>query len=212
MYTIGIVGFFDRLPPSPPREPRPRSLRLPWLRPPTVSPGVVADTIVLAHTAEAAVIISGILGYPNGFAFTVNAVLRDDDGFERILGPGMHFPWGRVDEMPPAEFLRLGVVFCGGQTATNLGPPTFLSRSEPAGPVLMPDGGGGGGHNYDMRYWMWPLPPPGQVTFVCQWPAVGIPESHGHIAAEVILQAAARAVILWPDDGSDQRAGSTAPE
>jgi hypothetical protein len=51
-----------------------------------------------------------------------------------------------------------------------------------------------------MRYWIWPLPPAGPVTFVCQWPALGIPESRADVDAELILDAAARAVQLWPED------------
>src|SRR2546430_3515945 len=73
--------------------------------------------------------------------------------------------------------------------------------AEPTGPVLFPDGGGGGGRRYDMRYWVWPLPPPGPVAFVCEWPAFGIPESRAELDARPILDAAARALGLWPEDG-----------
>jgi hypothetical protein len=51
-----------------------------------------------------------------------------------------------------------------------------------------------------MRYWVWPLPPAGPVTFICQWSALGIEESRGEIDARLILDAAGRAVQLWPQD------------
>ena len=71
--------------------------------------------------------------------------------------------------------------------------------------MLFPDGGGGGGRRYDMRYWVWPLPPPGPVAFVCEWPAFGIPESRAELDARLILDAAARAVESWPEDGDPAR-------
>jgi hypothetical protein len=51
-----------------------------------------------------------------------------------------------------------------------------------------------------MRYWVWPLPPPGPVEFVCEWPLHGIAESRGALDAQLIVDAAARAIPLWPDD------------
>jgi hypothetical protein len=51
-----------------------------------------------------------------------------------------------------------------------------------------------------MSYWVWPLPPPGPVTFVCEWPAHGIGESRADVDARLIREAAVRAVPLWPDD------------
>jgi hypothetical protein len=77
----------------------------------------------------------------------------------------------------PAEFLRLGVQFADGSVATH------LDRS----PFRRPDA--------------WPLPPPGPVGFICQWPAQGIAESRVEIDARLILAAAARAVDLWTEDG-----------
>src|SRR5256885_6760927 len=56
-----------------------------------------------------------------------------------------------------------------------------------------------------LRYWVWPLPPPGPVAFVCEWPAFGIPESRAELHARLILDAAARAVELWPEDGDPAR-------
>ncbi len=48
--------------------------------------------------------------------------------------------------------------------------------------------------------WLWPLPPPGPLTFVCAWPAEGVEETHAQIDGAEILAASARAVELWPDD------------
>jgi hypothetical protein len=35
----------------------------------------------------------------------------------------------------------------------------------------------GGGHlHQDRSYWVWPLPPVGPLTFMCEWAAFDIPE------------------------------------
>jgi hypothetical protein len=52
----------------------------------------------------------------------------------------------------------------------------------------------------DMEHWVWPLPPAGPFAFVCEWPSRGIAESRAEIDAGLILEAAGRAVTLWPDD------------
>ena len=36
------------------------------------------------------------------------------------------------------------------------------------------------------------------MTFVCAWPALGIPESQAEIDAEIIRQGAAEAFDPWP--------------
>ena len=42
------------------------------------------------------------------------------------------------------------------------------------GPLLMLRGGGGGGKRYNFTYWVWPLPPEGKLTFLCEWRTRGL--------------------------------------
>jgi hypothetical protein len=195
------MSFFDRLPPAPPPEPEPP--RPVWTKPEAALAGVVAEELLLARTDDAAIAITGLLAYHTGFEFILGAVLRREDRRGLMFDPGLHHWSGRHDDEPlPAEFLRMGVQFADAGVATNLGRPPFPPPdAEPAGPLLLPEGGGGGGRRYDIRYWVWPLPPPGSVAFVCQWPAHGIPESRVEIDAQLILDAATRAIDLWPEDG-----------
>jgi len=44
------------------------------------------------------------------------------------------------------------------------------------------------------------LPPPGPLAFVCEWPTRHIPETRAEIDASLVLEAAARAVAIWPDE------------
>lgn len=196
------MNFFDRFPPPDRPEPEPAEGSVPrWAKPQATLGAVVGPEVVLARTDDAAVGLGGLVAYPNGFSFTITAFLRRDDR----RGRGFHLSFHRDffdDESPGPEFLRVGVQFADGGAATNLaGFPHFAAGAEPAGPLLMTDGGGGSGRRYEMSFWMWPLPPDGPVTFVCEWPARGIAESRTEVDARLIRDAAARAVPLWSDAG-----------
>jgi hypothetical protein len=68
---------------------------------------------------------------------------------------------------------------------------------EPAGPILRTFLGGGGPRSSFWRWWAWPLPPAGPMEFVCEWPALGIPETRAGLDAQLILDAAGRKIRLW---------------
>ncbi|MFG1650624.1 hypothetical protein ACGFIE_11885 [Micromonospora sp. NPDC049275] len=193
------MGFFERqvaaseVEPEPIREPRPA-----WMKPEAVIPGVVAESHVLVHTDRVAVAISGLLAYPAGFEFSVTAVLRTPD---RRVDLMHHHRVGYWAGQPvPADFLRVGVQFADGSTVTNMDrrSPTPLD-AEPPGRLLFPGNAESDARRHEAHYWVWPLPPSGPVTFVCEWPAYDMPESRLEVDGQVILDAAARAVRLWPD-------------
>ncbi|HZC28844.1 MAG TPA: hypothetical protein VE269_03810, partial [Gaiellaceae bacterium] len=68
-------------------------------------------------------------------------------------------------------------------------------------PVLIERGGGGAATRYDQAYWLWPLPPPGTLGFVAEWPSEGIPLTRVEVDAKTILDASARATVLWEPMG-----------
>jgi hypothetical protein len=68
---------------------------------------------------------------------------------------------------------------------------------------MFPLGGGGGGGRWSHANWVWPLPPPGPLTFVCEWPGLDIPLTRVAMDAERIRDAGGRAELLWPDAGTD---------
>jgi hypothetical protein len=72
--------------------------------------------------------------------------------------------------------------------------PTPTTDRPPDPPLLYQSvSGPDGGH-----VWLWGLPPPGPLTFACQWPTEQIPPSQAELDAGLVLAAAARARILWP--------------
>jgi hypothetical protein len=74
----------------------------------------------------------------------------------------------------------------------------FDPPPEPEPALFGPPSRRGGG--WHASQWVWPLPPPGPVAFVCEWPVAGIPESRAEIDAQVILDAASRAQVIFSDD------------
>ena len=92
--------------------------------------------------------------------------------------------------MLPPQLLRICVQFADGRTATNIG-----GHDRPVGgPGMWPlrggGGGGGGESRFHQGYWISPLPPPGPVNLVCEWPAVEIPVMRQEIDAQLIRDAA----------------------
>src|SRR5262249_41204420 len=134
------------------------------------------------------------------FEFHLTAMLRRPERPRRGAPPRWHLhQWIEPGEELPEEFLRFGVQFADERAATNLGNRPFpLPQADPDHPLLVPNSGGGDDQRYDQQFWVWPLPPPGPLTFVCEWPAFGIPETREEIDAQLVLDAATRSIELWP--------------
>jgi hypothetical protein len=174
-------------------------------------PGVTPVGLVLGRTEELAVGITAVEAYTGGFSFKLAVRLRT----ERVGGLGHRLyeliaGHSHPDAEPPAadERLLLGLEYADGRVATNINPMPW-----PADPragelaedevMLAQSEGGGGGRSFDQGYWVTPLPPPGPLAFVCAWPVLGIAESRTTVDAALIIEAAARAQVLWtwqPDE------------
>jgi hypothetical protein len=175
-----------------------------WIEPPADTvPGVVPVERILARTPQRAIGLTGLRAYPTGFACTLHLRLR-----QIIPGEQSFFGTGMFDmlELDPAGelahyYLRVGVGFADGRKATNLQRHRdFENGSPPDPPVLRLFRWEG----YDLLaqevdLWVYGLPPPEPVAFVCEWPARGIPETRVELDARLVLEAAARAVPIWPD-------------
>jgi hypothetical protein len=201
------MSFFEPPPGTPASVFRAVAVSPPaWLGPPhRVLPGIAPAELIIARTEETVVAIAGIQAYPEGFVFTLSLRLRTLSVREEQQFPYLLDRAAVEGDALPDEFLRFGVQFADGRKATNLDRPAYDPEGPaPDRPVLHQHGGGGGGSAWDMEHWVWPLPPAGPFAFVCAWPSRGIAESRAEIDAGVILQAAGRAVTLWPDDWHDR--------
>lgn len=214
---------------EPPPDPWPEQAAPvnppPWTGRPQGQPlGAVVDGLLLARSERAALYIDYIDAYPEGFELEIRAstsvayheLAREGDG----SGPdvfGRHWPMvgERRDVLPP-QLLRVGVQFADGRIATSIG-----GHDRPVGgPVMdaLRGGGGGGGRESRFRqgYWISPLPPPGAVAVVCEWPVLGIPVVRQEIDARLIGDAAGKARAMFGDghqvlkDGRAWRLGTNA--
>src|SRR3954454_12842833 len=183
------MSFFGEAEPAPAPAP---SYRMPeWIGPPeNVIPATVALDVILVRRPDLAVWVADALVFPSGLSFGIN-IQRRDESDERSLFFGAPDPDG------PRFGLRLGdgrkvIVRHLGEMKPWL--------HQPRDPVLRPRGGSGTGRLSRADMWLWPLPPPGELTFVCAWRGEGVEETSASIESGPILAAAARAVEMWPDD------------
>jgi hypothetical protein len=189
------MRFFRRAPGPPPRRPRLQTSEPdPWDPPQTEFPGIVPiNTLLFDRSERAAIAITGMSAYPNGFEFSVT----------RLIQPGT--PGWDEDPVPSARGepfaahrpFDISVQLSDGRTVVSGRPQ---GDCEPTEPFLRPRGGGGTSHYNQSRWWAWPLPPSGPLKFICQWPTLGITETRVSMDAQLILDAARRSVQLWPTD------------
>jgi hypothetical protein len=174
----------------------PSGYRIPsWLRPPDgMVPGIVPVELLLGRTDTHALLITDLRAYPTGVDFALTARRH----------PGQ--PHQRRDPRRPHRFayhdLRLELRFADGRnpsTDSRRWPRTFETE-EPDPPFLYCHGAGGSERGWRSRHWLWGLPPPGPLAFVCQWPPGRIPrlDVEVEIDAGLVLEAAGRAASVWP--------------
>jgi len=196
------MSFFDDMPATEP-EPEPR-IRHPWDLPDAELPGnVLVDTLPLGRTDRAAVAVTGISAYSAGFEIFLTARFRP----ERVMASGAQRPGAALARMEDPRAIRRSLRFGlqlsdGRKVIGEHGGPGPGTDAEPDGPILRQFMGGGGPRSLFTRWWAWPLPPAGPVEFVCEWPALEIPETRASIDAQLILDGAARSVQLWREQGS----------
>ena len=114
-----------------------------------------------------------------------------------------HLGWERspwVGETVAASVSRAATAVAGG-----------YSGSPPEGPLLRPQGGAGSRTVWRQGYWLWPLPPPGDLLIACEWPNAGIELTTATVNADVLREAARRAQELSPPQDAPEWPGATAP-
>jgi hypothetical protein len=175
------MGFFD----DAPRGSSPLPQGGPWDLPGREFPRVAASALLLARTDVVAVIVAAVWAFREGFTFWVKAPFRQ-------AGAGL-------EGWPDEQALHIGVQFADCRKAANAGRLPSPAGSVPAGLILKPHGFGGGPQDWNLSYWVWPLPPAGPVSFVCEWAAYDIRETRADLDGQLILDAARHSIQLWPD-------------
>ncbi len=151
------------------------------------------------RTSSAILVADHFQVYPAGVEFTLSLWLPP--GHEELY----ECPWEpyqrRRSRSGPLsdDLLRFGILYSDGSKWTNIAWSFPDQNAVPMGPVLVGRGGGGGGNSWSMSYWLWPLPPEGPLTFVAEWPALGIEETAATVNGSAIRQAADEAEVIWPN-------------
>ena len=194
---------FFRVPPRPER-----TLNVPrmpdWMHQPSDEVGVlVPHAAVIARSRQALVALAGFRVYSIGVQIllmlrTLSEFVLEDPTGVRELMRRMIDPTN--DSLPETVF-RFGVEFSDGRRATSLDRNWFGPDWQTKPPPLIHLGmtGGGGGAAFDWQLWLWPLPPPGVVTLVCEYPHVGIALTRYEIDTAPLLEAASQSIKLWED-------------
>jgi hypothetical protein len=105
--------------------------------------------------------------------------------------------------------MRFGIEFSDGRKATTVRPHRPRHPQDtPEQPLLMMRGGGGG-RRFEADFWVWPLPPPGPLAFVCDWREHGIELTRKEVDAQAILDSAAKVEQLWPDERPEPKGAWT---
>jgi hypothetical protein len=147
--------------------------------------------IPLAQTDDAYALLREFEAFPSGLRFAMFAMFRDPD----VLYPGRGRPAPVfVHEIGP----RFGVEFADGRRAV-----TGIHHNRPdqpgneAQPILRTGGGGSFGGTSRLSFWLWPLPPPGPLTWHATWPDRALSDSSVEVDASVLAEAAEQAQQLW---------------
>jgi hypothetical protein len=147
----------------------------------------------LARTDTDAILVSSLRAYPTGLEFLLSARPHPDQLHQRHHDPDQPPIFGYRD-------LWLELRFADGQTVSTdprSWPRTFETH-QPDPPFLYYHGGGGSERGWHSRHWLWGLPLPGPLAFVCTWPVGQLQGSGVEIDASLVLEAADRAVPVWP--------------
>jgi hypothetical protein len=150
-------------------------------------PGVVPVALLVARTATHAVLVDNLLVYPTGFDFDLAVRRHPRQPASTMTAPScgaMSFGWRSAS--PTAAAPTTTPAAGPAHPATNHPTRRGCTRSS----VALTGATCG-----------WGLPPPGPLTFICQWSAQQIPPSEAVLDAGLLLAAAARATTLWSEQG-----------
>jgi hypothetical protein len=157
-----------------------------WKHPANELPRAAESALLLAQTDRVAVAVIAIWAFSSGFEFWIGVRFRQP-------GPALR---READD----QSLHIGLRFADGRKVANVGHVPGPAGSVPGNLLLSPLSFGGGMLDRSRSYWVWPLPPAGPMTFVCEWAAFGIPETSMEVDAQPILRAAEQSIKLWPED------------
>jgi len=196
------MGFFsDRFRPSPAAEAADGYVELDAAGLPLrrVLPGLSAHRVIVFHTADAVLVIDRFEVYRHGVGFRLNLQLREPTRSPDELW--LHDFYSVPATTLPDDFLRLGVVFSDGSTWSNVELPT---ESEALGLTVQFLDGSASSADCTTNALITPMPPDGPLTFIAEWPAHGIAETHATVDAFQLRRLVDDVIELWPTGDTEK--------
>jgi len=141
----------------------------------------------------ASIVLGNLIAYSTGLEFMLG--IRYDRAVLDPMGGCGHY----YQDDDPDRCLRIGLQLGDGTRVTSL---DYLRRGDEESPPtweLTQTWGGGGGDTFQKRWWLWPLPPPGPVLFVLEWPAATGERITARLDGEAIRLAASQSIRFWED-------------
>ncbi len=202
------MSFFDA-PPPPPPPPVTGWVPPPWMPPDRELGSPLAMQFRLARSQNAVMTIRHLVAHSNGIEFQLECLVieppEDEEDLMGFMGRPYYTKRSSDPSRLPEGLFRFGVRLADGSKATTLQAPwrgasVSAVSGIPEQPVLLPVGSGSSGAPRLLQagFWLWPLPPAGRITFVCEWPILGISFTEREIDATPIREAAARSSHIWP--------------
>jgi hypothetical protein len=164
--------------------------------------GVVPRQVILGRSDAAAVTVSDISVDPDGFDFRINAFVRRPPKRNRARRlPSAYDFQPYLDDRLTDNVLRYGIEWPDGVRATNLDENRLPPDATRPTHLLTDSGSGGneGSYMWECRARPSPSSTAGTVTFVCEWPGLGIHETRFAVPAAEFVAAAEQAEPIWPD-------------
>ena len=154
-----------------------------WVGPPAGVLGSPAlSRIILYQSAETSIAAERVTTFPMGVAFHV--VIADRRNLDAL--PFLPFK----PTAPENERFRIGLELSDHVVVWGHGPAEAHPSAQPSGPSLLYSGGHGQPGRWDLRYWLYPLPPPGPLTFLVSCVGLTIPETRTTVDAGPIIDEA----------------------
>jgi hypothetical protein len=151
----------------------------------------------LARTPAVVIVVDRVVAFGASFTLTLSIRCRT---WRANLHDSLFMGFTGFQAVDDDDLFRFGVEFADGRRATTVGSHADYDEDSDAAVIFgrsVTDTDDGRG--WDHVYIVGPLPPPGPLTFACEWPVEGIPVTRFQVDAAPILEAAARSEPIWPE-------------